>query len=120
MQGQKNVTVFGGTGLIGSRLVGELAASGYEIQVLARNVEKTSKNSSGKITARALPNDPGDLSILLEGSWAVFNFSGAPIFKRWSAEYKKEIIRSRVDFTRMISNAINGCHNPPRVFVNGS
>ena len=38
---------------------------------------------------------------------AVFNLAGAPIIKRWTSEYKKVLLSSRVDTTRKIVNAIN-------------
>jgi uncharacterized protein len=43
----------------------------------------------------------------LEGVDVVFNLAGAPIIKRWSDEYKKVLISSRVDTTRKLVNAIN-------------
>ena len=43
----------------------------------------------------------------LEGIDAVFNLAGAPIIKRWSDSYKTILLKSRVDTTRKIVNAIN-------------
>ncbi len=38
---------------------------------------------------------------------AVINLAGAPIIKRWSPEYKKRILNSRINTTRKIVRAIN-------------
>lgn len=43
----------------------------------------------------------------LKGVDAVFNLAGAPIMKRWSEEYKKVLISSRVETTQKLVNAIN-------------
>ncbi len=43
----------------------------------------------------------------LEGIDAVFNLAGAPIIKRWSDEYKKVLISSRVETTKKLVGAIN-------------
>lgn len=43
----------------------------------------------------------------LKGVDAVFNLAGAPIMKRWSEEYKKVLLSSRVDTTQKLVNAIN-------------
>lgn len=43
----------------------------------------------------------------LRGVDVVFNLAGAPIIKRWSEEYKKVLISSRVDTTKTLVNAIN-------------
>lgn len=37
----------------------------------------------------------------------VFNLAGAPIIKRWSEEYKKVLLSSRIDTTKKLVNAIN-------------
>lgn len=43
----------------------------------------------------------------LEGVDVVFNLAGAPIIKKWSENYKKVLISSRIDTTRTLVNAIN-------------
>jgi uncharacterized protein len=43
----------------------------------------------------------------LEDVDAVFNLAGAPIIKRWSEQYKKILISSRVQSTQKLVNAIN-------------
>lgn len=43
----------------------------------------------------------------LQGVDVVINLAGAPIIKRWSEEYKKVLISSRVDATRTLVSAIN-------------
>lgn len=43
----------------------------------------------------------------LNGVDAVFNLAGAPIIKRWSEEYKKVLLSSRVETTKKLVNAIN-------------
>lgn len=43
----------------------------------------------------------------LQGVDVVINLAGAPIIKRWSEEYKKVLISSRVETTKKLVNAIN-------------
>ena len=43
----------------------------------------------------------------LEGVDVVINLAGAPIIKRWSPEYKKVLISSRIDTTATLVEAIN-------------
>lgn len=43
----------------------------------------------------------------LRGVDVVFNLAGAPIIKRWTPEYKKLLLSSRVDTTRTLVEAIN-------------
>jgi len=48
-----------------------------------------------------------DILSKLKGVDVVFNLAGAPIVKRWSEEYKKILISSRVETTNKLVNAIN-------------
>jgi uncharacterized protein (TIGR01777 family) len=49
------------------------------------------------------------------------NLAGATTGKLpWTKKYKKELIDSRIETTRMLVKAINECKNPPHVFVSGS
>ncbi len=43
----------------------------------------------------------------LQGVDVVFNLAGAPIIKKWSEEYKKVLLSSRVETTRRLVDAIN-------------
>ena len=43
----------------------------------------------------------------LAGVDAVFNLAGAPIIKRWTKEYKKTLLSSRIETTRKLVSAVN-------------
>lgn len=46
----------------------------------------------------------------LEDVDVVINLAGAPIIKRWSDPYKQTLVRSRIDTTRKLVDAINQSH----------
>jgi uncharacterized protein (TIGR01777 family) len=48
-----------------------------------------------------------DIVKKLDGVDIVFNLAGAPIIKRWSDEYKKLLVSSRIETTKKLVNAIN-------------
>lgn len=54
----------------------------------------------------------------LDGVDAVFNLAGAPIVKRWSKEYKKVLLSSRVETTSKVVGAIN--RSSVRCFISAS
>ena len=57
----------------------------------------------------------------VDGFDAVINLAGEPIFgKRWSDEQKAKILKSRVDVTRQVVEAIRDARQPPKVLINGS
>lgn len=57
-----------------------------------------------------------DLSKKIQGCELVINLAGAPIVGRWSDEYKKILVSSRLDTTSKISNAICGMSIKPKAF----
>jgi uncharacterized protein len=106
------VTVTGGSGLIGSRLVASLHARSDEVTVLSR---------SG--TGGALAWDPlaGPApAAALEGRDAVVNLAGEPIAQRWSAAARRAIRESRVRGTANLVAGMRALEAPPRVLVSAS
>ncbi len=53
----------------------------------------------------------------LEGFDAIIHLSGANIAQRWSAEYKQEIVTSRVASTQALCEALAGVQRRPRVLL---
>lgn len=95
------VLISGSHGLIGTELTAQLLALGHTPIPLKRG-------------ATLKPKD-------LEEVDAVVNLAGATTGKLpWTKKYKQELIDSRLQTTRMLVTAINGCKNPPKVFVSGS
>jgi len=95
------VLITGATGLVGKHLVSELLASGYGVCFLTTQKSKL----------KALPNCKGFLwnpkqhtidKKCLIGVTTIIHLAGANIGKRWTAFYKKEIINSRVQSTKLL------------------
>jgi uncharacterized protein (TIGR01777 family) len=101
--------VGGASGLIGKALAESLCSDGHEVIRLVRNARSTEqgdRSSQGDHVVSWNPElgelDPG----ALEGSSVFVNLSGAPLGdRRWSAERKQEIVRSRVAATRLMAQA---------------
>lgn len=112
----KKAVIGGGSGFIGNHLANELEKSGYEVAVLTRSPDAGARYPEVKWDAKSL----GDWVKEFEGADAVFNLTGAPIEKKWTDEYKKVIVQSRVDSTCIFAEAIKASKTPPRVWVNSS
>lgn len=116
----KKVIVAGASGLIGKTLCKELKKRGYEIGVIARN-SKEAKKQIPFANFFAQWEDEKKLEGLINGSCAVINLAGAPIIgKRWSNNYKKVILDSRIKATGKIVETIKHAKIKPKVFINGS
>ena len=116
------IVVAGGTGFLGRRLVGRLAADGHDVTVLTR---------SSRSAVQLLPHDVhtaswdgrsvGGWSQAVDGADAVVNLAGESIAgRRWSPEVKSRLLLSRLEATAALVRAIAGSSRRPYALVNAS
>jgi hypothetical protein len=120
----KRVFVTGGTGFVGSAIVRELAERGDHVVVLTRNADRARAKLGDSI-------EPVEGDSVCSGPWqehvatcdAIVNLAGQPIAdKRWNARYRQLIHDSRVETTRMLTEAVAAAPEAdrPRVLVSAS
>lgn len=113
-----NILVSGSHGLIGSAVLEALAAGGHTVRRLVRGGAGGGSDvlwdpEAGTVDEAALADGGG-----VEG---VVHLAGAGIGdKRWSAERKALVRRSRVEATHSLCAALARMATPPRVMVSGS
>ena len=105
------VLTTGASGLIGSALVPILQKQGHEVVSLTRSEARRPGEfhwdpDRGHIDPAAL-----------EGIDAVVHLAGESVAGRWSEEKKRRILESRVNGTRLVSEAIAALDPPPRAMV---
>ena len=111
-----NVVIAGSSGLIGSALTGQLVESGARVTHLVR---------PGKVLGPDEVRWDPTAGILdpsaLEGAQAVVNLAGRPIEpRRWSDDYRADILNSRVRATSLLAKTMAALGEPPAVLVNAS
>jgi uncharacterized protein (TIGR01777 family) len=100
------VALSGSTGFIGQALTKKMRGLGWTIKVIDRDSFALS--------------DQDFLNQFTEGADVVINLAGAPVSKKWTPEYKTEILSSRVDTTRKITGSINRALKKPSVYISAS
>lgn len=94
----EKVLITGGSGLIGTRMTEMLLAKGWQVVHLGR------RERGGKV--RTFRWDPAKSYVdpaAFEGVTKVVNLAGASIAgKRWTESYKREILDSRIQTTRLL------------------
>jgi len=95
-------------------------SSGFIGQALLKKMRD--RSWTFRLITRDTCNKPDDefLGEFIEGSDAVISFAGAPVARKWTPAYKKEIMDSRVLTTRKISSAINQAGRKPSSFISAS
>ena len=109
------LVVTGSSGLIGSALVRSLTADGHEVVKLVRRAPRSADERQWDPSSGEL--DPA----LMDAADAVVHLAGAGIGdKRWTDDYQRLILRSRVDGTSTIATAIARCTDLPKVLLSAS
>ncbi|MBE1592557.1 TIGR01777 family oxidoreductase [Nonomuraea angiospora] len=109
------IIVTGASGLLGSALVPALRAEGWEVVRLVRRRPRAADEAFW---------DPAEQEIdqaALEGAQAVVHLAGASVGeRRWTPAYKREIVASRVQGTRVLVEAIGALSGRPEVLLSAS
>jgi len=111
------IVVSGSTGLIGSALVPRLVGEGGDVVPLVRRSVRPGERAfswdpeAGKIDRAALEAAGVDV---------VIHLAGENVFGRWTPAKKQRIRESRVQGTRLLSDALAGLTRKPRVLLAAS
>lgn len=99
--------VAGASGFIGRALVAHLQDAGYAVQTIGR---------SGPVTWA----DPAAVARAVDGAGVLVNLAGKSVNCRYTDPNRDEILRSRVETTSALHDAVIAASDPPRVWLNAS
>ena len=109
----ENILITGTSGLVGSALRQRLESQGHRVFALDRGDAGTAFHYSAETREVRL-----DQNIELD---AVVNLAGANISaQRWSPDYKRIIMDSRVDLTKALAAALAASAHKPRVLLSAT
>src|SRR5438270_8179640 len=108
-----NITITGASGLIGRRLLKNLAAAGHTLHALSRHAG-TNMPPGVKLSAWDPVKGPPPEESLRDAD-AVIHLAGEPVAQRWSEDARRRIRESRVAGTRNLVAAITKMERRPEV-----
>jgi len=109
------IVIPGGSGQVGTVLAREFHDAGHDVLVLSR----TTKTLPWRVVtwdARTM----GNWARHLDGADAVINLVGRSVDCRYTMANRELILRSRIDSTRLVGEAIALASHPPRVWLQAS
>ena len=101
------IVVAGASGFIGRHLVAALASDGHDVGTIGRD-------------ARVTWTDAAALAHTVDGADVLVNLAGMSVDCRYTDAHRDEILRSRVETTRALHDAVGAASRPPRVWLNSS
>ena len=109
---QPTIVITGASGMIGSHLAIALEAEGKRVLRAVRRKPQNDHELSWDPKAGTIDRDK------LEGVDAVVHLAGANIAgQRWTEDYKKVLLDSRVEGTTLVAETIASLERKPRVFA---
>jgi len=109
------IVIAGGSGFLGMNLARHLASSECEVVVLSRNEPRSMGGHC--IYAKWNGRTVGDWTQHLEGASAIVNLAGRTVDCIKTPAHCDEILRSRVEATTVLGQALRTIENPPPVWV---
>jgi len=102
------VAIVGGSGLIGRHLASSLIGDGADVLVVTRDVDRARRRGAVGQLAAWSTGDPRALASALSAADAVVNLAGVPIgpWPWWLPGRRRAIVRSRIESTRAIVEAL--------------
>jgi uncharacterized protein (TIGR01777 family) len=114
---KNKLIIAGGTGAVGEALVDYFRDRFESIVILTRAERPESGNVRFAVwDAR----NRGAWTAELEGADVLVNLTGKSVNSRNTAANQQEILRSRVDATRVLGQAVEACAVPPKLWINAS
>ena len=114
------IIISGGSGLIGSNLTRHLLDRNHDVVILTREKNKTSEDKRIQYSFWDVTKQVVDVELINKADH-IIHLAGAGVMdKKWTAEYKKEIVNSRTKSAELLINSID--KNNPRIrsFISAS
>lgn len=99
------ISITGASGFVGGNLTKRFKALGWSVTAIEKEDFQRGNER---------------INTLLLGSDAVINLAGAPIIGKWTEQYKKILLESRINTTRTLVDCMHSLNPKPNVFISTS
>ena len=114
------VLITGGTGLVGSALTKALLQKGFSVIVLTRSMARKKSSESLIYALWDVNKQQIDIAALQKADYIVHLAGAGVVEKKWTEDYKKEIVESRTESSRLIVDSLKNKANKVRAVISAS
>ena len=116
----QTILITGGTGLVGKALAKAIIQKGHAVIILTRKIPESHHGPGIRYARWDIPGGYID-PIALADATAIIHLAGAGVMeKKWTPEYKDEILKSRVDSSTLLIQALKIYPHKVRSFISTS
>ena len=108
--------------MVGKALTKLLTQNGYEVIILSRQLPTATKAAGTTISFAKwdVKKQEMDIAALQQADYIVHLAGAGVMDKKWTAEYKKEIVSSRVESAKLIVNSLKSNDNKVKAVISAS
>ncbi|MEM1180957.1 MAG: DUF1731 domain-containing protein [Acidobacteriota bacterium] len=111
----RRIVIAGGSGFLGLNLARALVSEGFSVDILARSRPRSME--PGWRFVQWDGRTPGEWCATLDGAAGLVNLAGRTVDCIKTPDHCDEILRSRVESTRVLGQALRRVDRPPPVWV---
>jgi len=115
----QNVLITGGTGLVGKALTQHLLDKGYSVTILSRK-KPANITANVQYALWDVPSKKIDREAIEKADFIVHLAGAGVVDKKWTDEYKKEIIESRTHSSALLVSALTQYPNHVKAVISAS
>lgn len=116
----QRVLITGGTGLVGKTLTKVLIKKGYAVIILTRDITGKKAEPGLSYARWNVEKQEIDITVLQQADYIIHLAGAGVVDKRWTEAYKKEIVDSRTESSRLIYETLKNNTNTVKAIVSAS
>lgn len=116
----ETILITGGTGLVGKALTKMLVSKGYNVIILTRVLPANKTQNNIQFALWDTNKQTIDIAALQKADYIVHLAGAGVVDKRWTDAYKKEIINSRVNSSKLLIHTLQNNSNKIKAIISAS
>ena len=117
---KQTVLINGGTGLVGKALSEALINKGYKVIILTRNPNGKEQHDNVNYAGWDVQNQKIDIAAIQAADHIIHLAGAGVVEKKWTDAYKKEILESRTESSRLLIDALKNNANKVKAVISAS